>query len=99
MRPTDRAPTFDECEPPEVPCLQDAYHALVLEENVRLALQCVPIHRPQTPPEPMLNQGPAVIGIVHMVIIDRREPNQQRGSADERPRARRLSADLLGIAP
>jgi hypothetical protein len=45
----------------------------------------------------MLTQGPAVIGIVHMVIIDRREPNQQDGSADEGPRVRRLSEDLLGI--
>ena len=38
-----------------------------------------------------------MIGIVHVVVIDRGETHQEDGPADERPRPLRIAEDLLGI--
>jgi hypothetical protein len=48
-------------------------------------------------PEAILIQRPAVVGVVHVVIIGRRELDQQHGSVDEAPHSPRLSRDLLGV--
>jgi hypothetical protein len=47
-------------------------------------------------PAPIVIQSPAMIGIVHVVVIDRGETHEQDGPADERPRALRIAENLLG---
>src|SRR5213080_1344003 len=60
---------------------QNIYHALVAEEDVWLVHQCVPVHGPEAVSEPILIQSPAMIGIMHVVVIHRRQAHQEDGPA------------------
>jgi hypothetical protein len=70
---------------------QNAYIAPVGKENVRLIQQCMPVHGPETLSYPIVIQRPAMIGIVHMMIIDRCQPHQKDGAAEERPGSLRIA--------
>src|SRR6266576_2284602 len=76
-----------ESEASEVGGLQDVYVALVAEENVVLVLQGVSIHRPKPAADTTVIQRIAVVAVVHVVVVDRSQPYEEYGAADERSRA------------
>ena len=79
---------------------QNIYHALVAEEDVWLVHQCVPVHGPEAVSEPILIQSPAMIGIMHVVAIHRRQAHQEDGTGDERARPLcRQRIDLVKVTP
>jgi Resolvase, N terminal domain len=67
MRPTDRAPTSTNASRPKF-----LVSRMLTMRSFSKRMSGLFCSACQCPPEPMLTQGPAVIGIVHMVIIDRR---------------------------
>jgi hypothetical protein len=49
-------------------------------------------------PEPIMIQSRALVGIVHVVVIDRGETHQEDGATEERPRPLRVAENLPGTA-
>src|ERR1019366_5318142 len=63
----------------EVARFQNVDLAFILKENVLFILQCMPIHGPEAASKPIVIQGRAVIGIVHMVVIHRGQSREEDG--------------------
>src|SRR5262249_47783896 len=76
--------------------LENVYVALVADENIRFVQECMPVDGPEAVSEPIMIQSRAVVGIVHVVGIDRGETHEKDGAAAERPRALGGGESLVG---
>ena len=63
-------------ETSEVARFEDVYVSLVGEQDVRLALERVPVHGPQTAAQALMVLGCSVIRIVHVVVVDGSETHE-----------------------
>jgi hypothetical protein len=87
---------FNKRQPSEIFRFKNVYLPLIAEQNIRLILQSVPVDRPQATPEPSGVQGRAVVGVMHMVVIHRRQTSEQYGAADEWSRAGFIAENFPG---
>ncbi len=85
---------LDEGDPAEMPGFQDVDLAFVAEQDVGLVGQRLPIHRPQPPAMPLGVQRLAIVEIMRMVIVQRRQPGQDHRAAPERLGAPCVAEDL-----
>ena len=71
--------------------LENADVPLVLEQNVGLVQERVPVHRPQAAAHAVVTKGPAIVRIVDVVVVHRRKPGENDGTVREVAGARRAA--------
>src|SRR3954462_3116957 len=88
---------LDKANSSEVRRHENVYVALVAEENIGLVLQCISVDRPEPITQPVVLQGSAVVRVVYVVIVDRRQTHEEDGASNERPRPIYPSKQFLGV--
>src|SRR6195256_736707 len=84
--PDRQGPDLDESHPPEIRGLEDVYLTLVAKQNVGFGEKRVPVHRPESPAGAVMLGGPAVVEIMDVVVVHRRQPREDHGTAFKTPR-------------
>src|SRR3954454_12252106 len=80
---TDRhCADFCECQPAEVRRLQYVHSALVLEQDVVFALECLPMHRPKAATYPVVAVCCSIVRVMNAVIIHRRQTYDQHRATE-----------------
>jgi hypothetical protein len=86
---------FNECQPAKIFGLQNAELTFVLQHDIGLMVQCAPVYCPDAVSKPVMIQGYAVVGIMHVVVVDGRKTHQKNGPP---MKGRACSALVSGIA-
>jgi hypothetical protein len=66
------------------------------EQDVRLALQRVPVHGPQAAAQALMVPGRSIIRIMHVVVVDGSETHEHHRPAGKRARPVSTAENLVG---
>src|SRR4051794_38946050 len=79
-----KRPDLDKAEPSKMRRLEDIHLALIHEIDIRLVEQRLPIHCPEAASKPRMIDRVTVVGIVDVMVVDRRKPRDQHGAPAKR---------------